>query len=92
MGILDLFRRKAQDTADRYLESSLSVLDRSGRAKAQPFSYAAAVRAYSSWIYSAASINAQAVASVPLRLYVRSRPGRKLYETRRVPRARKAYL
>ena len=92
MGILDLFRRKRQDTPDQYFESSLSVLDRSGRAKQQPFSYGSAVRAYSSWIYAAASINAQAVASVPLRLYVRSRPGRKLYDTRRVPRARKAYL
>jgi HK97 family phage portal protein len=92
MGILDLFRRKRQDTPDTYFESSLSVLDRSGRAKQQPFSYGSAVRAYSSWIYAAASINAQAVASVPLRLYVRSRPGRKLYDTRRVPRARKAYL
>jgi HK97 family phage portal protein len=92
MGILDLFRRKRQDTPDTYFQSSLSVLDRSGRAKAQPFSYGSAVRMYSSWIYAAASINAQAVASVPLRLYVKSRPGRKLYDTRRVPRARKAYL
>jgi len=92
MGILDLFRRKRQDTADAYFESSLSVIDKGGRVKAQPFSYGSAVRAYSSWIYAAASINAQAVASVPLRLYVRTRPGRKLFDTRRVPRARKAYL
>lgn len=93
MGILDIFRRKAQETADKYFESSLSVIDKGGRAKQQPFSYRAAVGAYSSWIYAAASINAQAVASVPLRLYVRSRPnGRKLFDTRPVPTARKKYL
>lgn len=93
MGILDIFRRKAQETAERYFESSLSVIDKSGRPKAQPFSYRAAVAAYQSWIYAAASINAQAVASVPLRLYVRSRPnGRKLFDTRPVPTARKKYL
>ena len=93
MGILDLFRRKRQDTPDTYFQSSLSVLDRSGRAKAQPFSYRAAVSAYQSWIYAAASINAQAVASVPLRLYVRSRTdARKLFDTRPVPTARKKYL
>jgi len=93
MGILDLFRRKAQETADKYTDASLSVIDKSGRPKAQPFSYRAAVAAYQSWIYAAASINAQAVASVPLRLYVRSRPnGRKLFDTRPVPTARKKYL
>ena len=47
-------------------------MDKSGRPKQQPFSYRAAVSAYQSWIYAAASINAQAVASVPLRLYVDS--------------------
>ena len=93
MGILDIFRRKAQETADKYTDASLSVIDKSGRPKAQPFSYRAAVAAYQSWIYAAASINAQAVASVPLRLYVRSRPnGRKLFDTRPVPTARKKYL
>jgi len=92
MGLLDFFRRKRQDTPDQYFASSLSVIEKNGKAKGQPFSYGSAVRAYSSWIYAAASINAQAVASVPLRLYVKSRPGRKLYDTRRVPRARKAYL
>ena len=93
MGILDIFRRKAQETADKYVEASLSVIDKSGRPKQQPFSYRAAVAAYSSWIYAAATINAQAVASVPLRLYVRSRAnGRKLFDTRPVPTARKKYL
>ena len=93
MGILDIFRRKRQDTAEKYEGASIAISDRGDRAKATPFSYGAAVRSYSSWIYAAASINAQAVASVPLRLYVRSRPSSKrLFDTRPVPAARKKYL
>jgi HK97 family phage portal protein len=92
MGILDFLRLKRQDTPAQYMDASLSVLDKSGRPKQPPFNYSAAVRMYCSWVYAAATLNAQAVAANPLRLYVRSRPGRKLYETRPVPRSRKAYL
>jgi HK97 family phage portal protein len=92
MGLFD-FLRKRQDTPDKYVDASVTVMDRAGRPKQPQFNYHAAVRHYSSWIYAAATINAQAVAANPLRLYVRSKPGAKrLYDTRPVPKRRKAYL
>ena len=91
MGLFD-FLRKRQDTPDKFMDASITVMDRAGRPKQPNFNYHAAVRHYSSWIYAAANINAQAVAANPLRLYVRSKPGRKLYDTRAVPKKRKAYL
>lgn len=61
--------------------------------KGQPFNYGNAVKFYNSWIYAAANLNAQAVASTPLRLYVRRRQGMKnLFSTRPVTSRRKAYL
>ena len=57
------------------------------------FSHRAAVKSCQSWIYAAARMNAIAVASQPLRLYVRSRgTGTKLWNTRRTDRRTKAYL
>ena len=91
MGIFD-FLRKRQDTPEKYVEASLTLMDKNGKAKQQPFNYSSAIRLYTSWVYAAATLNAQAVAANPLRLYVRSRPGRKLFATRPVPRSRKAYL
>jgi HK97 family phage portal protein len=91
MGIFD-FLRKRQASTDKYTDASLTLLDKSGKAKQQPFNYSSAIRLYSSWVYAAATMNAQAVAANPLRLYVRSRPGRKLFDTRPVSRSRKAYL
>jgi len=81
---------KATD-ATTWNGASMRVVDmRAGMYKTQPFEYDAAVRLYSSWIYAAASINANAVASTPLRLYVRSNANtRKLWKTR--PVGRKAY-
>lgn len=80
--------------AGRYLASSIGLLDGAGAlgAKARPFDQRQAVRQFSSWVYAAAMLNAQAVAAVPLRLYVRSRIGRKLFATRRVPRPHVRYL
>jgi HK97 family phage portal protein len=91
MGIFD-FLRKRQDTPEKYVEASLTLMDKNGKAKQQPFNYSSAIRLYTSWVYAAATLNAQAVAANPLRLYVRSRPGRKLFATRPVSRSRKAYL
>jgi HK97 family phage portal protein len=92
MGLLDLFRKR-QDSPDRYESATVSITDRGDRPKSTPFSYLSATRACSSWVYAAASLNAQAVASVPLRLYVRSKPSAKrLFHTRPVPAARKKYL
>ena len=86
-----LSRIKAAFNNVNYLRASMRV-SQGEDAKKQPFSYAAAVKSYSSWVYAAANLNAVAVASQPLRLYVRSRPGMKLYETRPVSRRTKAFL
>ena len=64
------------------------------RGEPPPFNYDAAVKHYASWVFAAASINGNAVASTPLRLFVRAgAQGRhKAFATRRVSRERKAYL
>lgn len=63
-----------------------------GPAAAHPFDEHQAVRRFASWVYAAAMLNAQAVAAVPLRLYVRRRIGRKLYRTGPVPHLLRRYL
>jgi HK97 family phage portal protein len=71
--------------------SSASLLGRD--VKRPDFSHAAAVAHCRSWVYAAARLNAIAVASQPLRLYVRRRDGAKrLWNTRRTGRRTKAYL
>jgi hypothetical protein len=88
-------RTKAQRSEGKYLQTSIAVLEGSGRfrEKQQPFSYASAIKQFHSWCYSAASMNANAVASTPLRLYVRARStGQKLYPTRKMSRTRKAFM
>ena len=58
-----------------------------------PFNYHQAVIECRSWVYAAARLNAVAVASAPLRLYVKNRSaGTKLWNTRRTGRRTKAYL
>lgn len=71
--------------------SAASLLGRD--VKRPDFSHAAAVANCRSWVYAAARLNAVAVASQPLRLYVRRREGAKrLWNTRRTGRRTKAYL
>lgn len=98
---MNLFRRiasrfatetKAQTTDDKFVQSSVTILRGADGGKKAAFSALAGVSAYRSWIYAAANLNAVAVASSPLRLYVRSRPGTKLWSTRRASRRAKAYL
>lgn len=87
-----LTRLKAAFSNSAYMTSSVKVIS-GGDAVRQPFSYQSAVRAYRSWIYAAANLNAVAVASQPLRLYVRSTGvGTKLWRTRKVSIRQKAYL
>ena len=87
-----LTRLKAAFSSQPYLVSSAKVLSGTDALR-QPFSYAAAVRSYRSWIYAAANLNAVAVASQPIRLYVRSKgEGTKLWNTRKVSARTKAYL
>ncbi len=93
---VDWLISKAQRTPERYLESSIRVIEGSGTLgkKATPFNYQLAVDKFRSWVYAAAMLNAQAVSSVPLRLYVRKARGARkaLFATRPVSRAQKAWL
>jgi hypothetical protein len=74
MPISDLFGllQKRQTTPDKYLASSVNIVS-GGQHGAQraPFSPYSGVRAFRSWVYAAASINANAVAALPLRLYAK---------------------
>lgn len=81
-------------SSGRYLRSSIRVLEGPGPlgAKPRPFDHRAAVERFNSWVYAAAMLNAQAVAAVPLRLYVRSRKGTELFKSRPVSRSVKSYL
>ncbi len=85
---------KAQFTRARYLTSSVRLLPGYGtlQTQAQPFRYDSAVSQFQGWVYAAAQLNAKAAAAVPLKLYVRGKPARKLYRTRPVTRKARAYL
>src|SRR3712207_4697799 len=62
-------------------------------AKPRPFRQDLAVREFNSWVYTAAMLNAQAVASVPLRLYVR-KGASSYFRTRKMNgrRSQRAYM
>lgn len=102
MALLDFFRRRRPDLTtkavyddSKFIQSSISILDNSaGRGKLPPFSMQRSVFSFESWVYAAAMLNAQAASSVPLRLYVRAdaQGPQKFWRTRKVSRARKAYL
>lgn len=102
MALLDFFRRRRPDLTtkavyddSKFVQSSISILDNAaGRGKLPPFSMQRSVLSFESWVYAAAMLNAQAASSVPLRLYVRAdaQGPQKFWRTRKVSRARKAYL
>lgn len=93
MPIRDLFGllQKRQTSPDKYLASSVNVVagGQQGAIRA-PFSPDRGVRAYRSWVYAAATINANAVAALPLRLYAKR--DESLAPTRAIERRRKAYM
>ena len=93
MPITDLFGllKKRQTSPDKYLASSVNVVagGQQGAIRA-PFNPGRGVQAYRSWVYAAASINANAVAALPLRLYAKK--DQSLLPTRAIERRRKAYL
>lgn len=96
MPIFDFLRSlatKKQTTPEKWLDSSVRIVT-AGQQGAQkpPFSHERAVNLFRSWIYAAASINANAVASTPLRLYAKKGAGKKLFRTRGVSRVRKSYM
>jgi HK97 family phage portal protein len=91
MSLLNRLFSKAVTDARKWMSSSTRVI--SGDSHRPSFSNGEAIKHYSSWIYAAANLNAYAVASQPLRLYVRNRSaGTKLWNTRRTDRRAKSYL
>ena len=94
MGLLDFWRKKQVTDDAKYMQSSVSVMSLGYQGMSPQFSMRHSVDAYRSWVYAAATINAQAVASVPLRLYVRTKAteAAKFWRTRPVPSKRKAFL
>ena len=86
------------DSREAYLQSSVRIMDIAGRqgAKPPPFDPRQAIEQFQSWCYIAAMINARQLESVPLRLFVRSKPkmgpGRLAWQTRKLDRRSKAYL
>jgi HK97 family phage portal protein len=92
MGIVNWI--KTALSPNRYLASTMRLYDGMGMkgSKPRPFSYELAVRKFHTWAYAAAKLNADAVASVPKRLFVRKKTGRKLYATRGVSTKMLNYL
>ncbi len=68
---------KSLDTAKPYYQTSMLTVEGAGilGAKARPFDYTAAIMMYRSWVYAAATMNAEGVAGNPLRLYQRRSKG-----------------
>lgn len=90
-----IIAQKAQTSVAKWQSSTMFVVSggSKGEGKRQTFSPNAATMSYRSWIYAAANLNAVAVASVPLCLYVRNRStGTKLWKTKSPSRRTKAYL
>ena len=94
MPIGDLFGllRKRQTTPDKYLASSVNVVGAGQHGAKRPeFSQQRGINSFRSWVYAAASINANAVASMPIRLYTTKDQSRRV-TSRGIDRRRKAYL
>lgn len=94
---IKILARAANALRGRYLQSSIRILEGSGRfgAKRPDFNIDYAVnKEFGSWVYAATMLNANAVSSTPLRLYQRKPEGseRSVFRSRAVPSTRKRYL
>ncbi len=79
-------RTKAQLTPEKWLESSVRIVDTQGRhgETRRRFNVDAALTEFQSWTYAAIMRNANAIAALPLRLFIRKRSvGLKLFNTRK---------
>ena len=87
-----LRRTKAQRDSSQWAESSVRIVEGTGHLgqKRQPANYENFAKEFCGWVYAASTINADAVASLPLRLYVRQ--GVKNFKTRKPHRRQKSYL
>lgn len=96
MGIADFFgllRGKKQTSTDKYLASSVNIVTTGEKGQLRPtFNQQKGIDSFRSWVYAAATINANAVASTPLRLYREAGSGPRVKGARKVTGRRKAYL
>ncbi len=85
---------KAQTTPDQFLSASTRLVDINNKnGKERPFNYANAVAMYRGWMYAAVWMNAKAIATTPLKMYVRKGPGEKLVNNaKKVSPKQKRYL
>ena len=93
MPLSDLFGllSKRQTSPEKYLATSVNVVGTGQHgALRQPFSNQRGISAFHSWVYAAATINANAVASMPIRLYAKSDESRE--RTRSLSTKRLKYL
>ena len=92
MGIISNI--KAAFTPAKYFRSLIQEMNGISRGpKPRPYNSASIERAFHSWAYAAAWMNATAFASTPKRLYARKRVNtRKLYETKPVDALTKRYF
>jgi HK97 family phage portal protein len=75
-----------------YVKSSIGYLQNNNYVS-PAFNYSKSVSYFKSWIYTAASTNARACASVPLRLYQKQKSGSKnLFPTKKISRKKQMYL
>ena len=95
MPIGDLFgliQQKKQTSTDKYLASSVNIVSTGEKGQLRPpFSQQRGINSFHSWIYAAAQINANAVASVPIRLYKQADSNTR-QKGRPVSRRTKSYL
>lgn len=88
---------KELHTSEQVISTTLGMIPQNEPMQA-PYSVQAAPRVYSSWVYACAQLRAQAMASVPLRLYTRSSGQMKAFGAephwtmRRVSKKRMKYL
>lgn len=86
-------RFKAKRDPSAFFGAARETLGISRGSKTRPFDVAVAVRKFHGWTFVAASLNANACASTPLRMFVRKKStGTKLFNRRPVSHIRKAYL
>lgn len=85
---------KAQTSPEKFNRANSEI----GSYNVRPtFDHRLAVNEFGSWVYAAATLNADAMASVPIRLYVKERVGTRSLllnntETKRLSRKTKSYL
>lgn len=93
-GLLSRILKAVTNTA-KYEEGTNSFIIQGGQNGSQPwpFDYTSAVFQCSGWVYRCAYGNSEAAASIPLRMYIKQKAGKKcLWTTKPVSKSKKNYL